>query len=88
MIRKMPEPCAFKVYVQVTAVFHPDGRLMPVSFVWEDGRRYEIDRVLDVTRAASLKAGGTGMRYTCRVQGRETFLFLEEDRWFMERKGE
>lgn len=87
MIRKMPEPSKMKVYVEVTAVFRQDGRLTPLSFVWEDGRRYEIDRILDVTQAASLKAGGLGMRYTCRVQGRETFLFLEEDRWFMERKG-
>lgn len=88
MIRRMPEPSRQKVYVEVTAVFHKDGRLLPVSFEWENGRKYEIDRVLDVTRAASLKAGGTGMRYTCKVRGHETYLFLEEDRWFMERKGE
>lgn len=88
MIRRMPEPSRRKAYVKVTAVFHTDGRLIPVSFEWEDGRKYEIDRVLDITRAASLKAGGTGMRYTCSVRGRETCLFLEEDRWFVERKGE
>ena len=88
MIRRMPEPSRQKVYIRVTAEFHEDGRLLPVSFVWEDGRKYEIDRVLDITRAASLKAGGTGMRYTCSVYGHETYLFLEEDRWFMERKGE
>lgn len=86
MNRQVPDPSEYKVYVQVTAVFHPDGRLLPVSFVWEGGRRYNIDKILDVVRAASLKAGGTGMRYTCIVQGRETYLYLEEDRWFMERK--
>jgi len=86
MIRKMPEPSHLKVYVDVTAIFRKDGRLLPVSFVWEDGRKYEIERVLDITRAASLKAGGTGIRYTCMVHGHETYLFLEEDRWFMERK--
>jgi hypothetical protein len=88
VIRRMPEPSRQKIYVDVLAMFHKDGRLIPVSFEWEDGRKYEIDRVLDVTRAASLKAGGTGMRYTCSVRGHETYLFLEEDRWFMERKGE
>ena len=86
MIRRMPVPSPQKVYVQVTAVFYPDGRLLPVSFIWEDGQTYAIDRVLGVIRAASLKAGGTGMRYTCMVRGRETCLFLEEDRWFMERR--
>ena len=75
-----------KVFVSVTAEFDTDGRLTPLSFVWEDGHRYAIDKVMDVRRAASLKAGGIGLRYTCRVCGIQTYLFLEEDRWFMERK--
>jgi len=76
-----------KVYVKVAALFHSDGRLQPVAFWWEDGRRYVIDRILDVCRAASLKAGGIGIRYTCMVHGKETYLYFEEDRWFLERKG-
>ncbi|MCR6546024.1 hypothetical protein [Dehalobacterium formicoaceticum] len=75
-----------KVYVDVTARFDKEGGLVPQSVIWEDGRRFEIDRVLDVRPAASLKAGGCGMRYTCCIWGRETFLFLEEDRWFVEGK--
>lgn len=51
---------AIKVYVGVTAEFSPLGDIVPVSFVWEDGRRYRIDRVTDVRPAASLKAGGAG----------------------------
>ncbi|MBS3885475.1 MAG: hypothetical protein KGZ41_01265 [Dethiobacter sp.] len=74
-----------KVYVKVEALFHPDGRLTPVALWWENGCRYTIDRVVDICRAASLKAGGIGMRYTCTVQGRQIYLFYEEDRWFMER---
>lgn len=76
-----------KVYVKVEVLFYPDGRLEPVAFWWENARRYSIDRVLDVCRAASLKAGGVGIRYTCVVRGHQTFLFFEEDRWFMERRG-
>ena len=77
----------FKVYVQVTALFRENGNLVPLSFVWEDGRRYTIDKIKDVRPAPSLRAGGAGMRYTCMVQGRQTYLFREEDRWFMERRG-
>ena len=51
-----------KVYVNVTAEFTADGRLLPKSFIWKDGHVYEIQRVTDVRRAASLKAGGAGMR--------------------------
>lgn len=75
-----------KVYVTVKAQFSPDGRLRPLCVEWEDGRTYEIDRVLDVRRAASLKAGGAGLRYTVSIKGKETYLFLEEDRWFVQRK--
>lgn len=74
-----------KIYVSVKAVFYPDGGFKPTSFVWEDGREYEISKVTDIRRASSLKAGGVGMRYTCRVENKEVYLFLEEDRWFMER---
>ncbi|MBS3897974.1 MAG: hypothetical protein KGZ54_03900 [Dethiobacter sp.] len=75
-----------KVYVKVEALFHPDGRLIPVALWWEDGCRYPVDRVIDICRAASLKAGGIGIRYACTVLGRQVYLFYEEDRWFMERR--
>lgn len=76
-----------KVYVEVSAVFTPDGVMRPVSFVWEDGHRYEISRVKDVTRAASTKAGGAGIRYLCQVGAQECRLYYEENyRWFLERR--
>ena len=76
----------YKVYVAVTVEYTREGLIRPFSFVWENGSRYIIDKIIDIRRAASLKAGGAGLRYTCIVQGKQTFLFLEEDRWFMERK--
>jgi len=82
--------CDCKVYVEVNENRLKDGRLIPLSFVWEDDVRYEIDRITDVRPAASLKAGGVGLRYTVRVRNRDTFLFLEENKegakWFMERR--
>lgn len=77
-----------KVYVDVTAEFTKDGQLMPKSFRWENGRVYVIDKVIDVRRAASFKAGGVGMRYACMVEGRLSHLYYEENNlWFMERAG-
>lgn len=75
-----------KVYVAVDARFEPDGKLLPLKVTWEDGRDYEIDQVLDIRRAASLKAGGAGVRYTVRIGRSQTYLFLEENRWFVERR--
>ena len=74
-----------KIYVSVKAVFYPDGGLKPISLIWEDGHEYAIDKITDIRRAASLKAGGTGIRYTCMIENKQIYLFLEEDRWFMER---
>ena len=77
---------ARKVYVEVTAKFDTDGNITPLSVTWEDGTVYEIDRILDKCRAASLKAGGIGMRYTCRILGQRSYLYYEEPRWFVEGK--
>ena len=81
-----------KVYVEVNADYKKDGTIFPRSFIWEDGKRYEIDRVLDIRPAASLKAGGIGLRYTVRIRKKEVLMFLEElhgaSRWFMERSQE
>ena len=73
-----------KQYVSVTATFDRDGNILPLYINWEDGRRFEIDGVTDVRYAASLKAGGAGIRYTCRIRNHEKYLFLEENRWFIE----
>ena len=74
-----------RVYVEVTARFDTEGNIRPLSLKFDD-ILYEIDRVLDVRRAASLKAGGTGMRYTVRVGQNETYLYFEDPRWFVEAK--
>ena len=73
-----------KINLKVQAEFDIDGSIRPTSIVWEDGRTFAIDRILDVRRAASLKAGGMGMRYTCRICGKVVYLFNDEKHWFME----
>lgn len=84
-----------KVYVPVAVEFDEDGRVVPKSLVWEDGCRYDIDRVLDCKPAAAIRAGGQGDRYTIRVNGQESYLFFERGtdltgnllgRWFVERR--
>lgn len=64
-----------KIYVDVMAEFTKDGNLIPKSLKWTDGVRYEIDRVTDIRRAASLKAGGAGMRYTCIIGDKRDTYF-------------
>ena len=75
---------AAKVYVGVLALISPEGQKKPLGIVWEDGRKFLINNILDVRRAASLKAGGAGIRYTCEIAGKVLFLFDEDGKWFVE----
>jgi len=74
-----------KINLEVNADFDLNGNIRPRAITWEDGRVFEIDRVMDIRRAASLKAGGVGMRYICRIRGKEVRLFNEEGHWYMEK---
>lgn len=80
----MSEQLYRKVYFDVITVMRQDGTVLPLSFLWEDGKKYKIDRVKFITPAASLKVGGRGMRYTVMINGQERFFFRDEDRWFVE----
>ena len=75
-----------KEYVDVLTRFDKSGKILPLCVYWIDGTEYPIDRILDVRRASSLRAGGYGIRYECEIRGKRTFLFLEGKRWFAERK--
>lgn len=75
-----------KIFVQITAEHDIDGKVRPLTMKWEDGRVFEIDKILDVRQAPSLKGGGLGIRYTCRIRNKEVCLFDEEGRWFIEKK--
>jgi hypothetical protein len=76
----------YKVYVTVLELRREDGTILPRAITWEDGMTYEIDRVMDIRPAASLKAGGAGIRYTIRIGNTRTYLWLEDNRYFVERR--
>ena len=75
-----------KQYVEVVSRTDVDGRVSPLQVVWEDGRHFPVEQVVDARRAQSLKTGGTGIRYTIRIGGRPTYLWYEDPRWFVEAK--
>lgn len=62
----------------------PDGHVRPLAFIWDDGNKYTVDTVMDIRKAASLKAGGFGLRFHCRIHGKEKYLFYDSDVWFMD----
>ena len=90
LYEKMPEQTEgnpLKAYVEVVARFTVEGRLLPLSLAWENGKEYEIDRINRIEKLASRKAGGTGICYTCRIRSQEIQLFYElNGLWFVTRK--
>ena len=72
-----------KHYTDVKVLFDREGNITPLSMTYDD-REFEVDRITDVRLAASLKSGGAGIRYTCYIDGKKTYLFLEENKWFYE----
>ena len=75
-----------KVYVNVMCKYTAEGDVIPLRIKWPDGRVFEIEKILDIRKAASHIVGGQGYRFTCRIHGKEKYLFLEESKWFMEGK--
>ena len=91
----MVSGAAYKAYVPVDVSFTEEGQMLPRAVVWEDGQRYEIDRVKDIRPSYAAKAGGQGDRYTVRIHGKQSYLFFERStsqtgntlgRWFVERR--
>ena len=74
-----------KTFVTITAEHDLNGIIKPTILHWADGRKWDIDKVYDVRQAASLKAGGQGWRYTCKIAGKQVLLFCDEGKWFIEK---
>lgn len=79
-------------YVDVIARWRDDGRIDPLSVCWPDGRSFQIEEVLGAPAANAFpQADACTLRYTVRIGGHVTQLFLERDgarpgeaRWFVE----
>lgn len=83
-----------KQYVEVVVRWHDDGRIVPLTVIWPDGRSFRIDEVVgDPVRRATSKVGGNGMQYTIKINGLVRHLYLEDfgrpiidnrARWYVE----
>ena len=74
-----------KKYVKVILEIDEDGKKTPKTIVYND-QKFDIDRVIEVRLAPSMKVGGVGERYRVRIKGKETYIFFENNKWFVEEK--
>ena len=75
-----------KAYVSVNLDVDKEGVYHPRFIRWDNGLIFQIDQILYKCRASSKKVGGGGIRYTVMIKGKESFLFREGDKWFVEAK--
>lgn len=75
-----------KAYVSVNLDVDEEGVFYPRFIRWESGAVFQIDQILYKCRAASKNVGGGGIRYTVRIRGKESYLFQEGTKWFVEAK--
>ena len=47
-----------KIELNIIVQHLPDGQAVPKMILWEDGRKFAIDKILDIRKAAALKCGG------------------------------
>lgn len=74
-----------RIKLNIVVRHTPEGSCVPIKIIWEDGRQFHIDRVIDVRKAAALKCGGIGTRYICKICGKEFAIFEEDGIWFVEK---
>ena len=80
----MTNPARRKQYVEVVATHYIDGSVRPQKIVLATGPVYEIE---DSREAAPGKAHTTGelaRRYVVKIKGKETYLYRDGERWFVE----
>ena len=75
-----------KAYVRVNLDVDEEGTIIPMLIRWKDGRVFQIEQLKYKCRASSNKVGGGGIRYTVMIRGKESFLFHEGNKWFVEAK--
>ena len=61
-----------------------NGVITPLCIFWKDGRKFSIDKVVDVRPVASTKGGGKGTRFLCSIAGQQCYLFFDKNLWWVE----
>ena len=73
-----------RINVTMIAKMDEYGFVTPLTLIWSDGKKFDIDKIVDIRKKASLKGGGMGLRYTCVIKNQEKYIWLDDYTWFVE----
>ena len=72
-------------YVDVICLNDRGGNLKPLFLIWKDDRKIPIRKIREITPCASLRSGGSGLRYTCLfAEDIIRHLYYDRGKWFVE----
>lgn len=70
-----------RMYVEVLCRFLSNGAALPCRITWQDGRHWNIDRVLHACKASGNEL--EGIRYTVLIGSAEKYLYQLGNRWYV-----
>ncbi len=82
----MNSPSRRKQYVEVVATHYIDGSVRPQKIVFAAGPVYEIKESRDAGRGKARTTGEIARRFAVKIHGKETWLYEDGGRWFVEMK--
>lgn len=71
-----------KHYVSVESTVDSDGILQPTKILWDDGRRWEIRKILHTCMPSHHEF--EGIRYTIKIGRVEKYLYRDGQRWYVD----
>lgn len=74
-----------KKYVDVICLNDQAGNIKPLYLIWDDNFKIPIIKVKEICPRASLKVGGSGLRYTCLFAANKVrHLYYDRGKWYVE----
>ncbi len=70
-----------KKYVSVSAEVEEDGVIRPLRILWDDGRQWEVTKVLHTCTPSHHEF--EGVRYTIKVGRAMKYLYRDGPRWYV-----
>ena len=71
-----------KKYVSVNADVDSDGVIRPLRILWDDGRQWEVTKVLHTCTASHNEF--EGIRYTIKIGRAVKYLYRDGQRWYVD----
>lgn len=72
-----------KAYVSVICRCDKEGVMQPIRICWDDGRSWDVKRVLHTCTAAHHEF--EGIRYTIKIGSAEKYLYRDGRQWYVDR---